>query len=472
MIKYESCSARGVMPFNQLIERLHRWANKRSIEGRSAAIDQTAPEAEKNTKKIQPNKALDKVNNAIQNEGPSNQLLFQKAEILSHKRDLHQANQLLNKLAITKNFIRTANAAKRLLLRTDQLPDRTASDNTEQLIKNLRKCAATYDQQLINIPKTKRGNSEYDITQFVRREAHRARTNELPKLSLDLIELTLQAGNKSPWLRHDKAMTLNIMGQNAEALKIFNDLAAESKGEKITNSITKNTENITNRPNRYRSKRNYHLAKQAIAMTRSQSLEVQFIPEIEKIKPKDKIKPLILKDARSALEDNPDASLLLTNLILSYFPGDLAALQLKGEALASLKESDKAIQIWKKLSHSENAKVAAKASESIGQIIAQKAKAISTKKSPKSAIFYYIQQNFKHDLSPTLNREVKEILIQMNSSGSDSSDPELLKQHYQLQLNTLVIEHFEMLWRDKGLLNPSGSAQKPDAIRKTAPEAG
>ena len=43
-------------------------------------------------------------------------------------------------------------------------------------------------------------------------------------------------------------MTLNIMGQNAEALKIFNNLAAESKGEKITNSITKNTENITKSP--------------------------------------------------------------------------------------------------------------------------------------------------------------------------------------------------------------------------------
>ena len=185
------------MPFNQLIERLHRWANKRSIEGRSEAISQTAPEAKKNIKKIQPNKALGKVNNAIQNEGPSNQLLFQKAEILSQKGDLHQANQLLNKLAITKNVIRTANEAKRLLLRTDQLPDRAASDNTEQLIKNLRECAATYDQQLINIPKTKRENSEYDITQFVRREAHRARANELPKLSLDLIELTLQAGNKS-----------------------------------------------------------------------------------------------------------------------------------------------------------------------------------------------------------------------------------------------------------------------------------
>ena len=263
-----------------------------------------------------------------------------------------------------------------------------------------------------------------------------------------------------------------MMGQHLEALKILNDLATKTKGEKIKTSINQNTEQIARKPNRYKSKINYCLAKQAILIAKSQALKLQSLPELERIKPKAKIKLLIFKEACNALKNNPGATLFLANLILDYFPGDLATLQLKGEAFASLKKSDKAIQIWKNLSHSQNTKVATKASESIGRIIAKKAKAISIKESPKAAILYYIQQNFDHDLLPTLNEEVESILSRVNTSGNNLSEPELQKHHFQLQLNTLVIEYFETLLRDKGHLNSSASDQNPGTIGKTAPTTG
>lgn len=460
------------MFFSRLFKKIRSRPGKKSIKARSAAIDQPASNITNLTTKNQLNKSLKKVNNAIQNQGPTNQLLLQKSDILLKKGKLRQASQLLNKLSRIKDDSDASNTAKQLLLRANQLRNGSPNNKTEFLFKALREHAANYKQELNNLPQTIHKASDLEITQLVRREARRARSGDLPKLSLDLIELTLQAGHENPWILHDKALTLYMMGQHLEALKILNNLATESKGEKIKMSIIKNIEEITYKPNRYKSKINYYLTKEAILLAKSQALKLQLIPELSKIKPTDKIKPLIFKEARNALKNTPEATLILVNLILDYFPGDLATLQLKGEALASLKESDKAIQIWKNLSHSENTKVATKASESIGQIIAKKAKAICAKKSPRAAILHYIQQNFDHDLSPTLNEEVENILSRINPPGNELTEPELRKHHFQLQLNTLVIEYFETLLRDKGRLNNSAPAQKPGSIGKTAPKVG
>ena len=124
------------------------------------------------------------------------------------------------------------------------------------------------------------------------------------------------------------------------------------------------------------------------------------------------------------------------------------------------------------MSRSENAKIATKASELIGLTLATKAQSISTKKSPKAAILFYIQKNLECNLPPTLNKDIENILSRIKQSGNDFSDPNLLKHQFQLQLDTLAIEHIEALRSNKGRLEGSASAQMPGAIRKTAPKAG
>ena len=261
-----------------------------------------------------------------------------------------------------------------------------------------------------------------------------------------------------------------MMGQHVEAIKILSNIEKESNGEKIKNSIYQNIDKIKRKPNRYKPKINRHLAKQAFLITKSQKSKVQLIPEFKNIKPKDRIKPLILKEARIALQSNLELSRLLINLILAYFPEDCAALQLKGEALASQNETDKAFQIWQHLSHSKNTKAALKASESISQIIAKKAKEIS--KSPEEAVAYYIRESIEFDIPISLNKEIEGILKLINPPGNNLSDPVLLKHHYQLQLNAQAIDYFEILWRNKHEVDTSASAQKPSTISKTAPKEG
>ena len=423
------------------------------------------PSSKKNFKKV-----LNSIDKAILSGGPNNQLLLQKAEILLHKSKFHQARNILNQLS--KNKDDSAKAAKQLLKSLELLQREAATSKTKKLIDGLQKTGKKYNNRLQVIAAAESLPPDLDVTQIVRKEAQRARTSELPKLSYELIDQTLQAGHQSPWLLHDKALSLNMLGQQAKALTILNDLKKVNKGEKITNSINNNIQEIKENPKHFQAKKHIFLAKQARSIANGSGLKIRFIPEIKNVKPNAKIKPLIFNEARSALDINPQASLYLVDSILDYFPSDLASLQLKGEALFALKQTDEAIRIWKDLTNSKNENTAKKAAELITLILTQKTESINAKKSPKAAISFFIQQHLKHNLAPILNKDVEKILLQLVPPNTDMSDPELQQHQLQLQFNTLVIEHLETQLHEKGRLDASAAAQRPGAIRKTAREAG
>ena len=418
------------------------------------------------------NKALNDIENTIQSKGANSQLLLQKANILLMKGKTHKARQILNKLSKIKNNSKTSDAAKELLKKLQQLQEEADSKRAQTLANNLQEIARKYGTELPDIQRPEGFNSEPEIIQLVRKEAHRARTCDLPKLSRELIDQTIQAGYYSPWLLHDKTLSVQMMGQQAKALSMLNALKAECKGEKITNSINKNIKEIKKNPKQDPIELKKRLAKQSIMVAKSNSLKAVFPQEIQKIDSKTNVKSLVFKQARACLITNPQATLDLCISILDYFPRDLASLQLKGEALAALSRSQEAIQAWKGLTQSENKKVAQRASDSIAQHFTGKAKLINSKKSPKAALASFIQQHFKHNLTPTLNKEIAKILRQLEPAPSDLTDPELRKHQLQLRFNTLVIECLERQWRNQGRLDPSATVQKPGAISKTAPKAG
>ena len=418
------------------------------------------------------NKALNDIDSAIQSKGPSNQLLLQKAEILLKKGKLRQARLILNELSKIKNDSKTSDTARLLLTKTQQLQQKEASDPSRELIEKLHQTTKNYFNES-SLGSTK-GNppSDQELIQLVRKEARRARSRDFPKLSRDLCDQALQAGLESPWLLHDKALSINMMGQQSQALIILNELNAQHEGEKLRNAIKENIEDIKKRAKHYQLRAKFYLVKQSRLSAQKNELNLQFIPETNQVSQKAKIKALVFKEARSCLNQHPEACLGLTNTLLDYFPNDLAALLLKGEALDALHHREEAITIWKELARSKNEKMALKASELIAETLLQKTKSISENKSPKAAILFFIREHLKYQLNPTLNDGVREILKQLESMDTESTDPELQSHQLQLQFNTLLIECFERQRRNQGRLDPGSTAQKPGSIRKTAPKAG
>ena len=131
----------------------------------------------------------------------------------------------------------------------------------------------------------------------------------------------------------------------------------------------------------------------------------------------------------------------------------------QGESLAALKKDNQARKIWGDLCLSENKNIAKKACRLISKSLSEKALQISSTKSPKEAITFFIRAHLRLNLAPTLNKTVITILEQLDSSKTDFSNPDLKKHQLQLMFNTEVIECLEARLQNKGRL----SAIKPNS---------
>ena len=411
------------------------------------------------------NEEIDKIEKLIKTKGTNNSLLLKKGEILLLKGKYNQSRKILNEIIKSKTDRESSRAARELLLLSQQL-------QKNDLIENLQKAGRHYNQTLINLPKNLRSPSDLEITEWVRDEASKARSADLPKLSHELIDLTLNAGIESSSLLLEKALSLNMMGRKTEALDILKKLQKETKGWKITNTINKTIENIQKKSSKSLLKVNIYLAKQSKAVAKANSLETKFIPDLANVEANMKLKSLVYKEAMVCLSENTSAALSLINSILDYFPKDGASLQLKGEILCTLNRSNEALQIWKTLATSKDEEIAATARSSIATSLSKKAKQICSKTTPREAILFFIESSFKYNISTNIDERIMKILGQIKPPDDSFTDPELRKHEMQLQYNTLVIEYFEKKWRKQERLDAGIQAQKPGTIRKTDPKAG
>jgi hypothetical protein len=263
-----------------------------------------------------------------------------------------------------------------------------------------------------------------------------------------------------------------MMGRQETALKLLKELKATTKKEKLSESIAKNIAAIhKNLKNNQSNSKNY-FRKHAKLAARRNGLEASFISNLSEVKKNSDVKSLILKKARTVLPENPKASLDLVDAILDYFQGDLAALLLRGEALASLKKPSDAMEIWIDLARSDNEKIAEKASELVSQHFSRRAITISKKISPEEAISFFIKEHFKLNLVPRLNKGINQILQRLDAFDGTLQDPELEQLQLQLLLNTQLIECLEDQLREQGRLGGTPTAQIPGAIRKTGSKVG
>ena len=417
------------------------------------------------------NAALEEIDQAIEEKSATNQHLLLQAEILLRKGKFRKAKEALTGISKNRKDRPAANRAKYLLDILPQLQKESDQEKSIKLVEDLHEIAGKYRSELKSVPSPNNLPPDLDITPLIRMESAAARSAELPGLSLELINRTLQDEQASQWLLHDKALSLNMMGQQQTAQQILADLKKKTKKERLTNSINKNIADINKNPKRYQSKINHYLAKQLRSISRTNNFDTNFLPEDKENNAQTKIKSLAFAKGRAILAENPKGCLHIASSILDYYQGDLAALLLQGEALAKLKKNNEALHICQKLTDCQEKNIAKKASELISQIISKKAKPISIKQSPKAALIFFIQQHMTHGVVPTITADIEKILRQLEPSESKFSDPELEHHHLQLLLNTQLVECLEARFHERGRLGATSPAQNPGAISKTARKA-
>jgi len=417
------------------------------------------------------NLALDLIEATTKNKIQSNLLLSKKAFLLSQAKKYEEAETLWRQLSELQSDPQLAAAAKQSLETSKKIRLEIAR-TTQLLIKNLHAIARQYQRKLKHLVEPEDFSPTTDIIPLIHKEAKLARNADLPKLSSDLIDQALNAGLESPLLLLGKALSLRMMGQQEQALELLTGLNETIKNTNFQDSVNTAIEEINKNPKPNPSKTIRYLVKQSRLSAIAAGLEIQFIPDVKTTTDTKNVKFLIFKEARTALDEKPEATLGLMNSVLDYFHGDLAALQLKGEALAKLNQIDQAIQVWKNLIHSPNKDIAKTANNLISQYLTQQALSISSNKSPRLAIVHYIEKHLAHSITPTLNEEIKTIIKKQDDIDNDSLTPELQEHQLQLLFNTMVIECLEAQLREQDRSNAGASAQKPDAIRKTAPKAG
>ena len=228
-------------------------------------INQSSHHCLKSTITLTPyklNKALEDIEKTIQEIGISNQLLLQKADIFLRKNKFRQARQILYKVYKDKSNSKTSNAAKHLLIASQSLKQQEDLNKRLLLIKDLQAISKKYCRTIKNIPITGDLHPDLDIIQLIRNEARKARADDLPMLSYELIDRTLQYQSESPWLLLGKALSLEMIGQRKEALGILKNIEKTNTGEKITLAVEEAVTEIKHAPKPELKKLLYFLAKQ------------------------------------------------------------------------------------------------------------------------------------------------------------------------------------------------------------------
>ena len=461
--------------FSYSKEKLHSKKKRRSdplSDQSKAELElQTLKEADQLISEKKYKSALEIINLTINNGASTNQILLRKALALSKNKQFREAHDIWTKLSQLKNKPKLAASAKQSLDASKKIEIQIIN-STKRLIDELHATAQKYNQNLVHIPQSRNWSTATDFTPLLLKQTEATRNAQLPKLSADLIDQALAGGLESPLLINDKALSIGMLGQQQTALGILGNLKKTSKSQQLINSINRNINWINGNSKLNKSKSNLYLAKQARSIAASNELDTTFLPDDKEITPKTRVKFLVFRKARATLSENPQACLYLANSILDYSQGDLAALLLKGEALAALQKMDEAFEIWRKLIRSKDENIANKAFELIGQFFSQEAFAIFASESPKKAILFFIEQHLERDVVPTMNKEIKTILQTLAPPDTQSSDSEFQQHQLQLMFNTHVLECLEARFRQRNRPGNDLPAQKPGAIGKTAPTTG
>ena len=443
------------MLFDQLFQ------NRQPLKNNTKKSAQQALETASNLIKQKKHKQALKSIDASLDEGiVSDQLLFKKAFLLSKEKQHDKVEKIWQELVRLEINSALASSSPEFNKKSEEIQGKNTN-----LINNLFDIANQYQWKLQNFPEPESYSTVIDITKWVRTEAERARTAGLPKLSINLITLSLKAGHKSAWLIHDMAISLNMMKQPKLAVELLEKLDEKVKNPALKKSIKKTLADLSTILKQNQQDFNMYMAVQAKRFAKADI-------NIKKLSRETNVKSLILQKSQKALQTNPEITLKLANTVLDYFPSNSRALLLKASALIPLEKPGKAVSILKVLIYHQNKKIAQQARQSLTKAFAVESKLLCGKDFPEKTIKLFIQKHLQLELIPEFQIDLKQPLEKLEPSIKNIKIREL--EHFRLQLafNKVLINYFEKQLIEQNFLNDATAAQEPDSIRKTTHKAG
>ena len=172
--------------------------------------------------------------------------------------------------------------------------------------------------------------------------------------------------------------------------------------------------------------------------------KLRFLPEEAPKKGEKWIRPILNKEAISALQANkPKLCIRLINAYFCHYSNNLHANLIKAQANHSLQKNQEALKSLKILAAQQESKYYSKASELCKAIIAEEASKTSQSTSPENAVKHYIVELLKLRIPPTYHIKLDEILEKIESTIELSTYPRLKRYELNLRFNTQLLHFFE-----------------------------
>ena len=167
---------------------------------------------------------------------------------------------------------------------------------------------------------------------------------------------------------------------------------------------------------------------------------LQHIPKKPPSKGEKGIRPIVNKEALSALKSNkPKLCIRLINTYFRFYSNNLHGQLIKAEANHSLHKNNEALKNLKKVLAKKSDKFQTKACDLCKSIFAEEASKLGKTIPPAQAIEYYFNQLVKINIAPTYDKGLNNILEKIDPVNERTIAPELQEHNLILKFNTEVV---------------------------------
>ena len=172
--------------------------------------------------------------------------------------------------------------------------------------------------------------------------------------------------------------------------------------------------------------------------------ELQHIPNKSPGKGEKGIRPIINKEALSALKSNkPNLCIRFIDTYFRYYSNNLHGQLIRAEASHALHRNDEALKSLKKILAKKNNKYQPQALSLCKSIFAAVASELEKTIPPTQAIEYYFNQLIKLNITPTYEEGLNGILEKIAPVNEQLTLPELQEHNLILKFNTEAVRLFE-----------------------------
>ena len=192
------------------------------------------------------------------------------------------------------------------------------------------------------------------------------------------------------------------------------------------------------------SRKNEQIILLCKKIAKESNWNLQHIPQTPLGKGEKAIRPILNKEALSALKSNkPKLCVRLISTYFKFYSKNLLGHLIKAEANHYLNHNDEALKSLKAILTHKSNKFQRKASVLCKSIFAEKAAKLLEITPPKEAINYYFSELIKLNIIPTYNESLNDILEQINCTEELPESPDFRQLHLNLRFDAEVIHFLE-----------------------------